>query len=97
MPTNLFKLRWFNKAINAIFVQGKQPLVLYILHVDRTNFGTPKSEAARNQLTKNQKLPSSIRRSPETKPNKPYTPLPQLLTDPHKNAQFPASQFHLDP
>lgn len=41
MPTNLFKSRWFNKAINAIYVQEKQPLVLYILHLDRANFGSP--------------------------------------------------------
>lgn len=48
MPTNLFKSRWFNKAINAIYVQEKQPLALRILRLNNTKLGISKSRTTRN-------------------------------------------------
>lgn len=97
MPTNLFKSRWFNKAINAIYVQEKQPLASCILHIDRGNFGSAKSGVRRNHLSTSQKSPPTTHLKPLSNPYKPKSPLPQLLTDPHKNAPFPASPLHLDP
>ncbi len=51
MPTNLFKSRWFNKAINAIYVQEKQPLVLCILHLNAADVESFKSRTTNNRLT----------------------------------------------
>lgn len=74
MPTNLFKSRWFNKAINAIYVQEKQPLASCILHIDRGNFGSAKSGVRRNHLSTSQKSP------PHNSPQAAFKPVQTQIT-----------------
>jgi hypothetical protein len=92
-PTNLFKSLKSIKANNAIEAQEKQPQNPHI------PFAKTGEIAGRNEFNHMKK---SIKDQPhalfqsQSNSNKPKSPLPQLLTDPHKNAPFTASPPHLD-